>query len=241
MSLGIGSGLSLAASGGKLIYAGPAFVNKGSESSGSSSGTINSTAPASLVNGNLLIAFVASYGGAVLPSVDPVQAGWTLIEETTISDTTQFIRAKSMYRYVVGGEPASYDFLVTNLATYVMTIAQFANVRAGGPISAQAEATVTIANAQPDPVSPGITTLQPQTLALSWLAHSHLAVAATHTPANGETEVFDFSVSSGSARVASHLTMRNLTRALAIGSVVHDCTNNVNNTAVLQRFALRSV
>lgn len=105
----------------------PAFVNSGAKTEGTS-GTATAVLPASLVTGNLLLAYVQCTGGAVTFSIG---AGWTIADQVNVGSGSDSCWA---YRYVDGSEAAP-SFTIA-LTTWGCQVYQFSGVKASSPIGA---------------------------------------------------------------------------------------------------------
>jgi len=165
------SGVGPGASGGGVCSGGPTFVNRGTFVGASSSTTISPPLPASLVNGNLLIAF-GRFSFTNLSTVSLSGTGWTSF--LTINQGTSF--ATMFAYYIVDGAQGQPTFNWTASNAVNAGIVQYTGNAASAPIGNTSSNTAVTANTTVSTAA--ITTTCADSLAVNFI-FSDAALAST--------------------------------------------------------------
>ena len=199
--------------------------------------SITVSVPAGTVDGDLLVAFVATRD-AISQDVN-VHGSWTAVNNVSQVTGTSGIFARCMRR-IASGEPASYTFTFAgSVANATAEIHRVIGHDGTTPIDASAVAALAATALDADPDAPSVTTTVVNTLVFAWVGHDHLALTQTHTPPASHIEVEDYESNTTALLFGSTTSWRVFAAAGATGTAAINCTETVATDACMMRVAIR--
>lgn len=160
-----------------VLVTNPPTLRSASSAAANASTTLAISKPAETASGDVLVAEVASRGGAAISA----PKGWTEIRNTS-KGTSE--RMTTFYKVANGEEPASYTFTSTDAFGKSGGIATWDHVDAKSPIVTSSGNTGTGTTI----TASGVTTLEPET---ALMAVAGINDQTTATPPGGFTERWD--------------------------------------------------
>ena len=116
-----------------------AFVNYSYAAPGGSGTTLDISAPANIVEGNLLVAGVSVSASGQTYTITPPN-GWTSIASTYTGGILNTTKAELFYKIATSSEPATYQFSFdVTVSTRRAQISQFSGVDTSNPVDASGQ------------------------------------------------------------------------------------------------------
>lgn len=214
------------------VISAPFWQSVGTANNGNATGTsdIAIPKPSGLAVGDLMVAFVTFSRTAASTPVMP--AGWTSITNVNSDTASTFHHSRAAWKIADSSDVAASTFTFTgpyNRATG--EVHRIIGTDATTPIHLSATASVAIADLNPDPVVPAVTTTIANCLIFRYCAHGHAALTQTHTWTAPITERTDFEATDTATILGSTSATRVQAATGTTGTATCNCTETVGTEA----------